>query len=131
MEWISKIADSIEGVLKTVRKPAQPVPPPLLSAEIKQHSGLSAMALTSAIISRLPEIGIDTSANEDGSQQQILALVRIIAEELVKEVQENAVVDIVVDPFQIPVTATGGNAGGPVQVIGYNTPYASIRGIVR
>lgn len=131
MEWISKISDNIRNIFKTARKPAQSVPPPLLSAEIKQHSGLSAMALTSAIVSRLPEIGIDTSANEDGSQQQILALARIIAEELVREIQENAVVDIVVDPFQIPITATGGNAGGPVQVIGYNTPFASIRGIVR
>lgn len=131
MQWISKIADTVNGMFKRIRKPAQAIPPVLLLCEIAQRPGLSAMALASAIIARLPEAGIDTSTNADGSQQAILSFVRILSEEVVREIKENSVVEIAIDPLAIPVTGTGANAGGPVQIIGYNSAITSHRGLVR
>lgn len=129
--WITKIADAVNGIFGKLRKPAQAIPPILLLCEIGRRPGLSAMALTSAIISRLPEAGIDTSTMDDGSQQNLLAVIRIMSEEIVREIKDNSVVDVAINPGAIPIMGTGGNAGGPVEVIGSNNTVTSFRGLVR
>ena len=60
MSWINKIANGIEKAFSTVRAPLQIIPPILLICEVYQRPGLSAIALASSIIKRLPEAGIET-----------------------------------------------------------------------
>lgn len=131
MGWIQQIADGIKTVMSKIRTPFPEVPPILLLCEIGRRPGLSAIALASAVISRLGEIGFDTGVNRDGSPNVVNGFVRIFSEELVNEIKNNASVSCAIDVGDIPITGTGGNAGGPVQIQGFNNMISSIKGLVK
>lgn len=131
MSWIQTISQAIEKAFASVRPALPSIPPLLLLCELSQRPGLSAIALTSAIIKRLPEAGIETGVNPDGSPNKINQFVRIISEEIIKEFKDNASVDCALSPGTIVSFGTGANAGGPVTVVSNNTLPISIKGIVR
>lgn len=131
MQWIKNISDSIKGVIGSARKPAPSIPPILLLCEIMNRPGLSAIALSAAVIARLQKEGFDTGVNPDGSPNMNNKFVYIMCEELIKEIKENAVVESSIPTAAITVTGTGGNAGGPVVVTGFNDRVASVRGVIR
>lgn len=89
------------------------------------------LALAAAIIRRLPEAGINTDALDDGSQNKVTAFVRILAEEIVNEIKNNARVDVAIPPGILTSFGTGANAGGPVSVFSTNTTPTVTNGIVR
>ena len=130
MSWINTIAQGIENAFKTVRPALQSIPPLLLLCEVFQRPGLSAIALTSAIIRRLPEAGIETGVNADGSPNKINQFVRVLCEEVIKEIKDNAKVTCVLQPGTINSIGTGANAGGPVVVTSYNTIPVNTMGII-
>ena len=131
MSWINTIAQGIENAFKAVRPPLQSIPPLLLLCEVFQRPGLSAIALTSAIIKRLPEAGIETGVNADGSPNKINQFVRVLCEEIVTEIKDNAKVTCVLQPGTINSIGTGANAGGPVVVTSYNTIPVNTMGIIQ
>lgn len=131
MSWINKIADGIEKAFSTVRAPLQIIPPILLICEVYQRPGLSAIALASSIIKRLPEAGIETGVNNDGSPNKINQFVRILSEEIIQEIKDNARVTCVVESGTINSLGTGANAGGPVVVTSVNTIPINIMGIIQ
>lgn len=130
MSWINRISNGIEEAFKFAR-PAltMSVPPLLLLCEIKSRPGLSAIALAASIIRRLPEAGIYTGVNPDGSPNQILQFIRILSEEIVREYKDNNVTTSVIPSNLINVIVTGGNAGGPLTATGFNTLPVTIKGI--
>ena len=130
MGWIQTIADSIKTTFEAVRKPLQTIPPLLLICELHKRSGLSAIALTSAIISRLPEAGIETGVNNDGSANVINQFVRIICEEVIKEIKDNARITAVIESGTVVTVGTGSNAAGPVVVQSTNTLPSSVLGLI-
>ena len=130
MSWINTIAQGIENAFKAVRPALQSIPPLLLLGEVFQRPGLSAIALTSAIIRRLPEAGIETGVNADGSPNKINQFVRVLCEEIVTEIKDNAKVTCVLQPGTINSIGTGANAGGPVVVTSYNTIPVNTMGII-
>ena len=130
MSWINTIAQGIENAFKAVRPPLQSIPPLLLLVGVIQRPGLSAIALTSAIIKRLPEAGIETGVNADGSPNKINQFVRVLCEEVIKEIKDNAKVTCVLQPGTINSIGTGANAGGPVVVTSYNTIPVNTMGII-
>ena len=130
MSWINTIAQGIENAFKTVRPALQSIPPLLLLVGVIQRPGLSAIALTSAIIRRLPEAGIETGVNADGSPNKINQFVRVLCEEVIKEIKDNAKVTCVLQPGTINSIGTGANAGGPVVVTSYNTIPVNTMGII-
>lgn len=132
--WISKIADTINGVMEKVRQPLSKlnkIPSILLLCEIMNRPGLSAISLTSAIIARLPEAGIYTGTGKDGKENMVNQFVKIVSEELIKEIHDNAVVQGSIDIGQITITGQGGNAGGPVVITGQNVNMPEINGLIR
>lgn len=131
MSWIKTLAQSIKSAFTTARPPAPTIPPALLLCEAINRPGLSAMALASAIISRLPEAGIPTGVNPDGSENVNNKFVKIMCEEIVKEIQNSARIDCSIKPGSIMIVGTGGNAGGPVTVQSQNTNIASLNGLIR
>ncbi len=131
MSWINKIANGIEKAFSTVRAPLQIIPPILLICELYQRPGLSAIALASSIIKRLPEAGIETGVNNDGSPNKINQFVRILSEEIIQEIKDNARVTCVVESGTINSLGTGANAGGPVVVTSVNTIPINIMGIIQ
>ena len=130
MSWINTIAQGIENAFKTVRPALQSIPPLLLLCEVFQRPGLSAIALTTAIIRRLPEAGIETGVNVDGSPNKINQFVRVLCEEVIKEIKDNAKVTCVLQPGTINSIGTGSNGGGPVTVTSYNTIPVNTMGII-
>ena len=132
MGFIDKIATAVNSALSALRPPVIPIPPILLLCEILDRPGLSAISLTSSIISRLPEAGIPTGVNPDGSDNMINQYTRIIVEEIIKEFQNNAVVNAAVPPGSINVVGTGTAAGiAPVAVTGVNSLPSAVNGIIR
>lgn len=131
MSWINKIADAIEKAFSTVRAPLADIPPILLICELYQRPGLSAISLASAIIRRLPEAGIETGVNNDGSPNKNNQFVRILCEEIVQELKDNALVTCAVEPYTINSLGTGAGPSGPVVVNSVNTIPINIRGIIQ
>lgn len=131
MSWITSIANGIEKAFTAVRPALQMIPPLLLICEIKNRPGLSAIALTSAIIRRLPEAGIETGTNNDGSPNKINQFVRIMCEEMIQEIKDNARVTCVLEPGTINSLGSGANAGGPVVVTSVNTFPVNTMGIIQ
>jgi len=131
MSWIQTIADGIGAAFDFVRPALIPIPPLIMVCSIMQRPGMSAIALAAAIIRRLPEAGINTDALDDGSQNKVTAFVRILAEEIVNEIKNNARVDIVIPPSALTSFGTGANAGGTVAVFSTNTTPTSVNGIIR
>lgn len=130
--WIDKIATTVNTALSALRPPVIPIPPILLLCEIIDRPGLSAISLTSAIVARLPEAGIPTGANPDGSANMICQYTRIVVEEIIKEFQNHAVVNAAIQPGSINITGTGTAAGiAPVAVTGINSIASSVNGIIR
>lgn len=132
MAWIDKIASTINGALKALRPPVISIPPILLLCEILDRPGLSAITLTSSIIARLPEAGIPTGVNPDGSENMINQYTRIVCEEIIKEFQQHAVVNGAVPPGSINVVGTGTAMGiAPVAVSATNIGVSSLFGLLR
>lgn len=129
--WIQKISDGIEKALNFARPALVAIPPLLLVCEVHSRPGLSAMSLASAIIGRLNEAGIETGVNPDGSPNKINSFVRIISEEIVNEIKENALIQCVVEPGSIIGTGTGVSPTGPVTVSTINTMVSNLFGIIR
>ena len=131
MSWIKTIAQSIKSAFSTARPPAPSIPPQLLLCEAVNRPGLSAIAMASAIIARLPEAGIPTGVNPDGSENVNNKFIKIMCEEIVREIQNSARVDCSIKPGAIMAVGTGGNAGGPVTVQSQNINIASLMGLIR
>lgn len=131
MSWIENIAKGIGNVFEKCRKPLAAIPTILLLYEINKRPGLSAIALASAIISRLSEAGIVSELNPDGTQNKICKLIRIISEEFVNELHNNAQIVVGSNIGNIMSIGTGSNAGGPVVVQSQNMLPFQIKGILR
>ena len=131
MSWINTIAQGIENAFKAVRPPLQSIPPLLLLVGVTQRPGLSAIALTGSIIKRMPEAGIETDINPCGAPNVNNKFIRIICEEVIKEIKDNAKVTCVIAPTSINSIGTGANAGGPVVVTSYNTIPVNTMGIIQ
>lgn len=83
----------------------------------KGRPGLSAEILSSSIISRFPEVGIPNGPLVGGATNVMENLIKVVCEEWVDAIQSDMRVDIVTDAGAT-VTASGGNAGGPVVCVG-------------
>ena len=130
MNWIETISQGITSAFNMTRAPAPSIPPILLLCEIMNRPGLSAMSLTSAVISRLPEIGIETGANPDGSANMVNQFVKIFSEELVKEIKNNAVVNCAMPPGALNITGVSAGVGGGA-VTASNSGFSEVKGLIK
>jgi hypothetical protein len=83
----------------------------------KGRPGLSSEILSSSVISRFPEAGIPTGPLVGGATNVMENFVKIFCEEIVEAIQSDMRVDVVTDAGAT-VSASGGNAGGPVVCVG-------------
>lgn len=96
----------------------------------KARPGLSSEILSSSIISRFPEAGIPTGPLVGGATNVMENFVKVMCEEIVDAIQNDLRVDVVTDAGAT-VSASGGNAGGPVVCVGATiTPHTGI-GVAR
>ena len=129
MSWINRIADSIDTIFSRVRKPLGVLPTQLLVCEIHNRPGMSAISSTANIIKRLPEANIESGVNNDESPNKVNQFIRIVCEEVIKEINDNALATCVIEPSTLNMVGMGANAGGPVVVVSMNTTAVGIKGI--
>lgn len=131
MAGIQKIVDSINSVIDKIRVPIIPIPAILLVCSVFRRPGLSPMIIAAKTIRRQSEFGAPTGTLPDGSPNKMNALISVMAEEIVREIQKNGAVESVIMPGTMVITGYGANAGGPVTIIGTNTMPVKATGIPR
>jgi hypothetical protein len=128
----SKAIQVIRALLNLFKTPSVPAPPvgkiQTLSSTLRP--GLSATKIAANIIKRQEEAGAFIGANDDGSENISEKMERIRVEEIVNALVTDARVTITQLPGQT-ITATGGNAGGPVQVIGQTITLGKGTGLIQ
>lgn len=128
---ISKIVDSISRTMESGRTPANILPPLLLKCTSLMRPGLSAYRITAKAIENNKTIGIPTGPNPDGSINLINAFTYSVVKEVVTAIKNDATIQIAVPQNSLLIKATGGNAGGPVEVIGTNLLDSTATGIMQ
>lgn len=131
MGGIDKIVEKITNVVDKIRVPVIPIPAILLLCSVFRRPGLSAMIIASKVIRRQSEFGAPTGTLPDGSSNKMNALISIMAEEIIREIQKSCVVESVIPPGGMTITGFGANAGGPVTIIGTNTLPVKTTGLPR
>lgn len=120
---MKEIIEQIDSLLNIAPQgPSLPVPPPLLLNTFNR-AGLSPTRLTQRVLEREAEI----YAYDDPHRR----FITILCEELVREIQENCIVEVAIPPATAVVSATGANGAGAVQSIGTVTNIMSGQGIMR
>jgi hypothetical protein len=131
MSGIQKIVDSINNLLTKARVPLIPIPAILLLCSVFTRPGMSSMLASANVIRRQSEFGAPTGPMPDGSPNMMNSLIYVNMSETMKEIRDNAVVEAVIPPNSIVMTAFGGNAGGPITVTGSNILPVKVTGIIR
>lgn len=125
--------NTITNLFKNLFKPSTPLTP--ISKEqifigSKFREGLSAIDIASKIIERKKEIGIDIGSLPSGAENVELQMELIRIEEILNALLTKAKVEVAIPPGT-PVQATGGNAGGPIVVVGTTLTLSKGEGIIR
>jgi hypothetical protein len=109
---------------------ATTIPSPLILVGAPLRSGLSPTKIASRIITRKSEAGIPVGALASGGASPDEIMERIRVEEIIKAIQQEAVVTISIPPG-ITLTAAGASPAGPVTVFGSTITLTSARGIIQ
>lgn len=90
----------------------------LLLADLRP--GLDEDSISSDIISKFEKIGIPSGPLEGGRPNVMEEYTKVLTSSFVDSIQNDMRVDVAVSPG-VPITAVGGNAGGPITVLGAST----------
>jgi len=109
----------LSGLLNLFKMPmsmSQTMPTPLILAT-KAKPGMSPSQIASRIIKRQSEAGLPVGPLPSGQTSPAEIMERIRIEEMVSSLTSEARIDVAIQPGTA-IQGTGGNAGGPVQVVG-------------
>ena len=107
-----------------------PIPVPLILVGVPQRSGLSAIKIATRIIARKSEAGLPVGVLPTGNSNPDEIMERIRIEEIVKALQEEAVISVAVPPG-ITLSAAGISPSGPVTVFGSTITFIKGYGIIQ
>jgi len=125
------IVNTITSKLDSVETPASQLSPILLKSVSMGRPGLSPYKITAEIIENNKAIGIPTDANPDGSENLINKYTYNVVKCICGAIKQDAVVQVAIPCESILVEAKGGNAGGPIVVIGNNKLDSRAIGIIQ
>ena len=128
---IAKVIDFVNEKLDMIDTPASVLPPFLLKCVSVTRPGLSPYKIAAKIIENNKIIGIPTGPNPDGSENKINQYTYNVVKCICDAIQNDASVQVAIPMNSIMVEAKGGNAGGPVVVVGSNLLDSISRGIIR
>lgn len=131
MGGLEKIVNAVMGLMEKARAPFIPISAVILACSVFKRPGLSPMMIAANIIKRQSEFGAPTGTLPDGSSNMMNALIYVMSDEIIKEIQRNCVVESVIPPGTMVITGTGANAGGPVAITATNTNPVKATGIPR
>lgn len=127
------IFTTISSLLKNAFKPPKrlkTIPTGLILFGTKFRTGLSPIDIASKIIERKKEVGGGIGPLPSGAKNIDLQMEVIRIEEIINALTTDAVIEIEIPPG-IKLTASGGNAGGPIQVVGATLDIVKAKGIIR
>jgi len=130
MASINSIFTIISNALNASRTPPPEIPSLLLLAGAKLRPGLSPMMIAAKVITRQAEAGAPVGVLPSGGKNISELMESIRIEEIITALQTDARIDVAILPG-IALTASGGNAGGPVVCLGLTTGVGSGNGIIR
>lgn len=124
---------TVRNLFKNIFKPSTPLQP-ITKQEIligaKFREGLSAIDIASKIIERKKEIGVGLGSLPSGGENIDLKMETIRVEEILNALLTKAKIEVAIPPGT-PIQATGGNAGGPIVVVGTTIDISKGEGIIR
>jgi hypothetical protein len=124
---------AIAAILKRafkVQKKLTPLNKEEILLGVQFREGLSAIDVASKIIERKKEIGIGIGSLPSGSENIDLQMEVIRIEEIINAIKTKMKVEAAFPPG-VPITATGGNAGGPIVVQGATTVAVKVEGVAQ
>ena len=124
---INGVVSAIKQMFNGTKKVSQSLPSLLLFCTTMRRPGMSAMDTAATVIQDYGKIGIPTGTNADGTPNMINAYTYLLIKDIYKDIKQNGVGEGVMSPGTIQFTGTGGNAGGPVVVQGFNTNWPRIK----
>jgi len=127
--------DSIIGAFQKILKlqtagGPPPLPTPLILIGAPQRPGLSPLKIASRVIARKSEAGIPVGALDSGAVAPDEIMIKIMVEEIIRAIQEDSVISVAIPPG-ITLTASGVNAGGPIQVFGTTITLTKGYGVIQ
>lgn len=109
---------------------ALPIPTPLILVRTPLRAGLSPTKIASRIIARKPEAGLPVGALPSGETPPDEIMERIRVEEIVKALQQEAVISVAIPPG-ITLSAAGISPVGPVSVFGATITLSKGYGVIQ
>lgn len=100
----------------------------LLGVQLRE--GLSSIDLASKIIERKKALGIDIGPLPSGAENIDLMMEVIRIEEIVDAIKTKMKVEAAFPPG-VPITGSGGNAGGPMVIQGATTVSVKVEGVAQ
>ncbi len=107
-----------------------PIPVPLILVGVPQRSGLSAIKIATRIIARKSEAGLPVGVLPTGNSNPDEIMERIRIEEIIRALQEEAVISVAVPPG-ITLSAAGISPSGPVTVFGSTITFIKGYGVIQ
>lgn len=107
-----------------------PIPTPLILVGVPKRTGLSPTKIASRIIARKSEAGLPVGALPSGANAPDEIMEKIRIEEIVKALQQEAIISVAVPPG-ITLTAAGISPLGPVSVFGSTITLSKAYGVIQ
>jgi hypothetical protein len=107
-----------------------PIPAPIILVGIPTRPGLSPIKIASRIIARKSEAGLPVGALPSGGVAPDELMERIRIEEIVKALQQDAVISVAIPPGTA-ISAAGISPTGPVSVFGSTIMFTKGYGVIQ
>lgn len=107
-----------------------PVPTPLILVGVPRRPGLSPSKIASRIIARKSEAGLPVGVLPSGAISPDEIMERIRIEEIVKALQQDAIISVAI-PAGISLSAAGISPTGPVSVFGSTITFSKGYGVIQ
>lgn len=126
MLGLETITNSIKNLFNSsLRSPAKIIPGIILICSLARRPGLSCLISFGNIIQEMDKNGIPTDNLPDGTPNLMNKMVKSVVCEVFRALKEDANIQVGIAPGTVNIMATGGNAGGPVTVLGSNINVAT------
>lgn len=126
MLGLETITNSIKNLFNSsLRSPAKIIPGIILICSLARRPGLSCLISFGNIIQEMDKNGIPTDNLPDGTPNLMNKMVKSVVCEVFRALKEDANIQVGIAPGSVNIMATGGNAGGPVTVLGSNINVAT------